>query len=343
MATRNANSGSFILGGPASSPATAGAQRRGQCQTEIAAGGHLENDGITYNITKQLGTGCFAEVFKAEASKGSFNTVAIKIMPETSECAAQLFRREAQRLEKLKHENIVRAIDTFRFVGSQSIYTCIVLEFCEYGSIFKYIRSKKTPFMTNTVLSYTKQIASGQEYMHKRGIIHGDFKSDNILISNNGHVKISDFGHSRRFSRSTNQPPMRGGDMMYAPPEFDSSPKLDTKFDMWGFGCIVSEMSIFQVIPAFCQGVPLFKNQSAMSKVTEQAKQAHNGLMWPLISSLFSQSAASRPSASEVRSRVEALESRRNSGADGEDGPGLLRKSSSTILKMLGKKSGTEA
>ena len=59
--------------------------------------------------------------------------------------------------------------------------------------------------------------------------------------------------------------------------------------------------------------------------------------MWPLISSLFSQSAASRPSASEVRSRVEALESRRNSGADGEDGPGLLRKSSSTILKMLGK------
>ena len=52
------------------------------------------------------------------------------------------------------------------------------------------------------------------------GIIHGDFKSDNILISNNGHVKISDFGHSRRFSRSTNQPPMRGGDMMYAPPEF---------------------------------------------------------------------------------------------------------------------------
>ena len=66
---------------------------------------------------------------------------------------------------------------------------------------------------------------------------------------------------------------------------------------MWGFGCIVSEMSIFQVIPAFCQGVPLFKNQSAMSKVTEVFPVLHESpkgwsprgaAMWPQSTALLS-------------------------------------------------------
>ena len=276
------------------------------CQTEIAVGGSLAHAGVTYDVQTQLGADCFAEVFKAEASNGR-GTVAIKVLPEAFEAATVLFDREARHLRALKHPNIVRALDDFRFVGARAVYTCIVLEYCDGGSVKKYIEARKAPFAKDVLVTYARQLSGALAYMQKCGIVHGDLKSDNVLLGPKGHAKIADFGHSRKVASNATRVPMAGGDRMYAPPETAAGAALDPNFDMWGFGCILCEVAIFDLIPRYCQGVPFGTNAKAYAAVTKRARQAHDGLLWPLTSSLLSRDAPARPSASAAKSQADAL------------------------------------
>ena len=255
-------------------------------------------------------------------------------MRETKESDAHTFNREVHRLEKLNHANVVRSVDNFRMEGQHAIYTCIVLEYCDGGSIYQYIKQRRAPFSKNVILSYLRQIASGLEYVHKRGIVHGDFKSDNLMLTAGAsEVKITDFGHSRSVSNE-HYIAMTGGDMMYAPPEFDDGITPDPKWDMWGCGCIVAEMAMFQCIPQFSQrtgGRPMHfrRDAAAFASVTQRVQQAHKGLLWPLASHLLSRDPASRLSACDVRQHAETLAS----GGGAEDG-NLKRKSS--LKRLLG-------
>eukprot|EP00669_Euglena_mutabilis_P008152 TRINITY_DN326_c0_g1_i6.p1 TRINITY_DN326_c0_g1~~TRINITY_DN326_c0_g1_i6.p1 ORF type:complete len:349 (-),score=97.96 TRINITY_DN326_c0_g1_i6:324-1370(-) len=274
---------------------------RTKCQTELEPGGSVENNGTSYRLLSRLGSGCFAEVFKAQHNKGF---VAVKILPEETESAARFHQKEAQRLQKLKHPNIVSAYDSFRFVGQRGIYTCIVMEFCGGGTLQGQIRSREIFFSPEVINRYLYQIADGLEYLHGNEIIHGDFKSDNIILTKRGQPKISDFGHSRRVNRSGDgqmAPPMSGGDLMFAPPEYNKDVNVSTTFDMWGLGCILCEMATMSTMGTRSPGMPFVKNPAAFAAMTQDMMTVHGGLYFPLVRGLFVTDPAFRMSAAQVK------------------------------------------
>ena len=297
------------------------------CQTEIAVGGSFAHAGVTYDVVARLGAGHFAEVFRAEASGGR-GTVAVKVLPEADEAAAVLFEREARHLRTLQHPNIVRALDDFRFVGARAAYTCIVLEYCGGGSVQKHIEARRAPFARAALVAHARQLSGALAYLRARGVVHGDFKSDNVLLAPGGRVKVADFGHSRTVAGDAAGAPMAGGDRMYAPPEAAAGAALDPNFDMWGLGCVLCEIAIFDLIPRYCQGVPFAANAGAQAAVARRARRAHDGLLWPLTARLLAADAAARPSAAAAKACADALR------AEGPPG-GLPQRIGAGLRKLL--------
>jgi mitogen-activated protein kinase kinase kinase 13 len=107
---------------------------------------------------------------------------------------------DIRHLRKLNHPNIV----TFRGVCTQTPNCyCIVMEYCPFGQLYDLLKSgQEVP--PQKVVDWSKQIASGMNYLHLHKIIHRDLKSPNVLITNNDVLKISDFGTSKQWNdRST--------------------------------------------------------------------------------------------------------------------------------------------
>eukprot|EP00667_Euglena_gracilis_P009851 EG_transcript_10024 len=277
------------------------ARFRRKCRTELEPGGCVENDGVEYRLVARLGSGCFAEVFRAQCSASKL-TVAVKVLPEEGEQATQNHQKEARRLMMLRHPNVVSASDTFRFVGRQRIYTCIVMEYCAGGTLQQQIKTSEAAFMPDVINRYLYQIADGLDYLHSNGIIHGDLKSDNVLLTKRGQPKISDFGHSRRATPNyASARPVQGGDLMFAPPEYNQVANVSTMFDMWSLGCILCEMATMNTIGAISRGVPFVNNPDAFKLLMQEMTAAHGGLYFPIARNLIVTDPRFRWSASAVR------------------------------------------
>lgn len=100
------------------------------------------------------------------------------------------FEREAKVLHGLRHPNIVL------FMGITKNYD-IVSQFCQNGSLFELIHEKKEELPNAMVINLVHGIACGLSYLHNKRIIHGDMKTQNILVDANGSPKLADFGVSK--------------------------------------------------------------------------------------------------------------------------------------------------
>jgi hypothetical protein len=137
-----------------------------------------------------LGSGAQGAVFMGKINN---EWVAVKKVKEKLET-------DIRHLRKLNHPNIV----TFRGVCTQTPNCyCIVMEYCPFGQLYDLLKSgQEVP--PQKVVDWSKQIASGMNYLHLHKIIHRDLKSPNVLITNNDVLKISDFGTSKQWNdRST--------------------------------------------------------------------------------------------------------------------------------------------
>ena len=101
------------------------------------------------------------------------------------------FKREAQICARIKHENLV---DIYDYITSDDMIT-LVLEYVEGFSLAELLKTKG-PFPVNVAISVLMEILHGLSYAHDKGVIHRDLKPENILISDEGIVKISDWGLS---------------------------------------------------------------------------------------------------------------------------------------------------
>lgn len=191
-----------------------------------------------YEIIEKVGSGGMADVYKAKCHRLN-RYVAIKILKaEYSEDTGfvEKFRREAQSAAGLSHPNIVNVYD----VGDDDGLYYIVMELVE-GITLKSFIERKGKLEVKEVLGISIQIAQGMEAAHSNHIIHRDIKPQNIIISREGKVKVTDFGIAKAASSNTITSNAMGS-VHYISPEQARGGYSDEKSDIYSLGITMYEM-----------------------------------------------------------------------------------------------------
>lgn len=186
-----------------------------------------------------------------------------------SEIMINALKQEMILLRELDHENIVR------YLGSSldSTKMNIFLEYIPGGSVSSMLKMYGI-FEEPLAKNFARQVLIGLSYLHSKGIIHRDIKGANILIDNNGIVKISDFGISKKIdgealkaalesgeesSEASKRVSLQGSAYWMAPEIVKQAANTD-RSDIWSFGCLVIEMlTAKHPFPAFTQMQAIFR------------------------------------------------------------------------------------
>ncbi|HEX4440062.1 MAG TPA: protein kinase [Thermoanaerobaculia bacterium] len=204
----------------------------------------------TYEILAPLGAGGMGEVYRARDTKLD-RQVAVKVLPAQLTANADAlarFEREAKAVAALSHPNIL-AIHDFGTYGGVSY---AVTELLEGETLRGKIDS--APIPQRNAVEWCQQIAKGLSAAHGKGVVHRDLKPDNVFVTNDGHVKILDFGLAKRVDAAsdeqTNAPTDAGhtepgtvmGTMGYMSPEQVRGLPVDHRSDIFAFGAILYEL-----------------------------------------------------------------------------------------------------
>lgn len=191
-----------------------------------------------YEILAKAGAGGMSDVYKAKDHVlGRF--VAIKVLkPEFAEDVnfVTKFRTEAQSAAGLEHPNIVNIYD----VGSEEGFHYIVMEYVEGITLKTYIE-KKRQLSYKEAISIAIQVGRGIEAAHNKNIVHRDIKPQNIMISTEGKVKVTDFGIARAATSNTIHSDVMGS-VHYSSPEQARNGFVDGKSDIYSLGIVMYEM-----------------------------------------------------------------------------------------------------
>ncbi len=204
---------------------------------EVQAGQKLDQ----YELTELLARSGMASIFRA-IDERTGSTVAVKVphMQYESDIAFyQRFEREEQIGQKLEHPNIVRVLKP---ESKSRLY--LVMEFAE-GRSLRAILQREKKLDVPRALDLAKQIASALVYMHARGIVHRDLKPDNVLVGDEGKIKLLDFGiamdeEARRLTWFGLSPPVGTPD--YMAPEQVRGKRGDARTDVYALGTMLYEM-----------------------------------------------------------------------------------------------------
>lgn len=194
--------------------------------------------GDRYEILEKIGTGGMSDVYKAKDHKLN-RFVAVKVLKqEFSENTnfVSKFRSEAQAAAGLMHPNIVNVYD----VGEENDIYYIVMELVEGITLKKYIE-KKARLSVKEAISIAIQVSMGIEAAHNNHIIHRDIKPQNIIISKDGKVKVTDFGIAKAATSNTITSNVMGS-VHYTSPEQARGGYSDEKSDIYSLGITLFEM-----------------------------------------------------------------------------------------------------
>jgi len=200
-----------------------------------------------YRITGGLGSGGMGTVYRAEDTRLG-RTVAIKLLrakAAVSPASRQRFEREARVIAALNHPHICAVYD----VGSQGGAAYLVMEYVEGQTLAA--RLKKGPLELSAALAVASQVAEALAAAHAKGIVHRDLKPENIMLTAGG-AKVLDFGLAK--SPAAAGPEAATAELTltaagtivgtagYMSPEQACGKEMDTRTDIWSFGCVLYEM-----------------------------------------------------------------------------------------------------
>ncbi|MBI1803429.1 MAG: protein kinase [Ignavibacteria bacterium] len=198
-----------------------------------------------YKILEKLGEGGMGIVYKAHDEKLD-RMVALKFLPATvvsSQDEAVRFEREAKAISALNHPGIATIHDIDETDGKKFL----VLEYISGGTLkskLKKLKSDDKEFTVAEVIDYGIQMAEGLGHAHRHQIVHRDVKSDNVMLTEEGKVKITDFGLAKL--RSTTHLTRTGstiGTLAYMAPEQLRGEEIDHRADLFSLGVVLYEMA----------------------------------------------------------------------------------------------------
>ena len=194
--------------------------------------------GDRYEVLEKIGTGGMSDVYRAKCHKLN-RFVAVKVLKqEFSENVnfVSKFRTEAQAAAGMMHPNIVNVYD----VGEENGTHYIVMELVEGITLKQYIE-KKARLSVKEAISIAIQVSMGIQAAHNNHIIHRDIKPQNIMISKEGKVKVTDFGIAKAVTSNTITSNVMGS-VHYTSPEQARGGYSDEKSDIYSLGITMFEM-----------------------------------------------------------------------------------------------------
>ena len=197
--------------------------------------------GNRYEILEKIGEGGMSEVYKARCNKLN-RFVAVKILKESlasNEEIVEKFKKEATAIAALSDNNIVNVLD----VGSQDNINYIVMELVK-GKTLKELIVEFGKMNYETAIKIAIQVAKALDCAHKNGIIHRDVKPQNILVTEDGIIKVTDFGIAKSSGSGTltNSSTVMGSAHYFSPEQAKGS-FLDARTDLYSLGVVIYEMT----------------------------------------------------------------------------------------------------
>ena len=196
--------------------------------------------GDRYELLEKIGEGGMSEVYKAKCHKLN-RFVAVKILKKQfadNEEISKKFKREVTAIANLSDANIVNVLD----VGTQDEIDYIVMEYVS-GKTLKELINYSGKLTYNTAIKIAMQIAKALDCAHRNNIIHRDIKPQNILVTESGEVKVTDFGIAKSTdSKTITNTTSIIGSAHYLSPEQAKGTYIDFRSDIYSFGIVLYEM-----------------------------------------------------------------------------------------------------
>ena len=192
-----------------------------------------------YKLLEKLGGGGIGVVYKALDTKLDRH-IALKFLPpalSTNELAKQRFITEAKAASALNHFNIC----TIHEIGETDDEQLFIAMACYQGETLKK-KIQRGPLPLEDALDYAVQIARGLRKAHLQGIVHRDVKPANVMVTDDGVIKILDFGLAKMADLQLTQTGTAMGTIAYMSPEQARGDKVDHRTDVWSLGVVFYEM-----------------------------------------------------------------------------------------------------
>ena len=226
-----------------------------------------------YELGGLIGRGGMADVYEGTDTRLG-RTVAIKLLKSdlaNDPTFEARFRQEAQASARMAHPTIVRVYDagedvTFDQQGQEHKRPFIIMEYVR-GRLLRDLLHER-PFSIEESLEYTAGVLTALEFSHRAGVIHRDIKSANVMITDQGQVKVMDFGIARAVSDSSATMAQTSGIMgtaQYFSPEQAKGESVDSRTDLYSTGVLLYEM---------LAGRPPFKGDTAVSVAYQHVSEA---------------------------------------------------------------------
>ena len=192
-----------------------------------------------YRVLRRLGRGGMADVYLAE-DETLGRRVAIKILNERHAADEQFierFRREAQSAAGLSHPNIVSIYDRGEAEGTYYI----AMEYLD-GSTLKDLVLERGPLPVDEAVRYAREVLAALRFSHRKGVVHRDIKPHNVMVDDDGRVKVTDFGIARAGASQMTEAGSIIGTAQYLSPEQARGGYVDHRSDVYSVGVVLYEL-----------------------------------------------------------------------------------------------------